>query len=86
MNRSTLLSRAICVAVEQSMSVTPTFLPSALEASLATLKAYSWSNTCSASAIALESNPVVSIPFLLILVSCDRIKASAPSKTDWEMS
>ena len=41
MNRSTLLSRAICVAVEQSMSVTPTFLPSALEASLAILKAYS---------------------------------------------
>ena len=41
MNRSTSLSSAIWVAVEQSMSVARTFLPSCLESSLASLKAYS---------------------------------------------
>ena len=86
MNKSTLLSRAIYVAVEQSMSVTPTLLPCALDASLATLKACSWSNTYSASAMALESSPVVSTALVPILVSWDKMKASAPSSTDYEMS
>ena len=40
-NKSTLLSRAICVAVEQSMSVTIAFLPSYSETILASSYAFS---------------------------------------------